>query len=137
MTVMFSACRPFGPRAVSNSTFWFSSSERYPPDAIALKCAKTSAEPSSGAMKPKPLSALNHLTVPVAIFFSFCKAEPPKRLRRARPQVVQGSDGDVRRRKLVVRASRMGFAAGYETERPGVRDAAISDLREDPVRGFV
>jgi hypothetical protein len=31
----------------------------------------------------------------------------------------------------------MGFAAGYETERPGVRDAAISDLREDPVRGFV
>src|SRR5690606_18953098 len=28
---------------------------------------KTSAEPSSGWMKPKPLVALNHLTVPVAI----------------------------------------------------------------------
>lgn len=25
---MFSACRPFGPCATSNSTFWFSSSER-------------------------------------------------------------------------------------------------------------
>src|SRR5215213_6648463 len=39
---------------------------------MALKCAKTSALPSSGAMKPKPFSALNHLTVPVAILLSFC-----------------------------------------------------------------
>jgi hypothetical protein len=31
--------------------------------------------PSSGAMKPKPLSALNHLTVPVAmmLFFSLLR----------------------------------------------------------------
>ena len=34
---------------------------------IAEKCTNTSAVPSSGAMKPKPLSALNHFTVPVAI----------------------------------------------------------------------
>src|SRR5919106_733227 len=34
---------------------------------MAEKCANTSSLPSSGAMKPKPLSALNHLTVPVAI----------------------------------------------------------------------
>ncbi|WP_268753222.1 hypothetical protein [Agromyces sp. Root1464] len=31
----------------------------------------------------------------------------------------------------------MEFVPGYETKRPGVRDAAISDLREEPVRGFV
>lgn len=29
--------------------------------------AKTSADPLSGAMKPKPFSALNHLNVPVAM----------------------------------------------------------------------
>lgn len=34
--------------------------------AIAEKWTNTSAVPSSGAMKPKPLSALNHFTVPVA-----------------------------------------------------------------------
>src|SRR5437868_3018469 len=64
---MFAACRPFWPCSTSNSTFWFSFSVLYPEDWIALKCAKTSSLPSSGAMKPKPLSALNHLTVPVAI----------------------------------------------------------------------
>jgi hypothetical protein len=34
---------------------------------MALKWTKTSLDPSEGAMKPKPLSSLNHLTVPVAI----------------------------------------------------------------------
>src|ERR687887_2075425 len=30
-------------------------------------CTKRSFEPSSGVMKPKPFSSLNHLTVPVGI----------------------------------------------------------------------
>jgi hypothetical protein len=34
---------------------------------MALKWTKTSLDPSEGAMKPKPLSSLNHFTVPVAI----------------------------------------------------------------------
>src|SRR3954462_13342688 len=50
---------------MSNSTFWFSSRLRKPLAEIAEKWAKTSAPPSSGLMKPKPLSALNHFTVPV------------------------------------------------------------------------
>src|SRR3954469_2377601 len=33
---------------------------------MALKCTNTSALPSSGVMKPKPFSELNHFTVPVA-----------------------------------------------------------------------
>src|SRR4030095_11261645 len=33
---------------------------------MARKCTKTSS-PDSGLMKPKPLSALNHLTVPTAM----------------------------------------------------------------------
>src|SRR5215204_3749336 len=37
---------------------------------MAVKCANTSSLPSSGAMNPKPLSALNHLTVPVAMSYS-------------------------------------------------------------------
>src|SRR5690348_3923375 len=47
---------------------------------MALKCTKRSLPPSSGVMKPYPFSALNHLTVPVAMFPS-----PPCQLReRAR-----------------------------------------------------
>src|SRR4051794_2348810 len=34
---------------------------------MAERWTKTSALPSDGAMKPNPLSALNHLTVPCAI----------------------------------------------------------------------
>src|ERR1700754_5338625 len=52
---------------MSNSTFWFSSRLRKPLAEIAEKWAKTSAPPSSGLMKPKPLSALNHFTVPVVM----------------------------------------------------------------------
>src|SRR4051812_44888806 len=37
---------------------------------IALWWTKRSLEPSSGVMKPKPLSSLNHLTVPVAMLCS-------------------------------------------------------------------
>src|SRR5581483_9550518 len=33
------------------------------------KWTKRSRPPSSGVMKPKPLSSLNHLTVPVAMYF--------------------------------------------------------------------
>jgi hypothetical protein len=33
---MFSACRPLGPWAISNSTRWFSSRERYPLAAMAV-----------------------------------------------------------------------------------------------------
>ena len=40
-------------------------------DCIAEKWAKTSSPPSSGVMNPKPLASLNHLTVPVAIMYSF------------------------------------------------------------------
>src|SRR5579862_6688192 len=37
---------------------------------MAEKWTNTSADPSSGAMKPYPLSALNDLTVPSAMYFS-------------------------------------------------------------------
>src|SRR5438067_13519859 len=36
---------------------------------MPLKWTNRSRPPSSGVMKPKPLSSLNHLTVPVAINF--------------------------------------------------------------------
>src|SRR3954466_1861885 len=36
---------------------------------MLLWWTKRSFEPSSGVMKPKPFSSLNHLTVPVAMFF--------------------------------------------------------------------
>src|SRR3954467_5956908 len=52
---------------MSNSTRWFSSSERYPSLWIAEKCTKTSGPPPSCSMKPKPFSALNHFTVPCAM----------------------------------------------------------------------
>src|SRR6218665_1009876 len=43
---------------------------------MAEECAKTSAPPSSGEMKPKPFSELNHLTVPwVLMYCLFCWKE--------------------------------------------------------------
>src|ERR1700688_35509 len=51
----------------SNESFWPSLRELMPARSTALICTNTSVPPPSGAMKPKPLVALNHLTVPVAI----------------------------------------------------------------------
>src|SRR5690606_22264859 len=59
------ACRPFGPCLTANSTRCCSCSVLNPLPWISEKCAKRSALPSSGAMKPKPLDSLNHLTTPV------------------------------------------------------------------------
>jgi hypothetical protein len=72
---------------------------------------------------------------------------------------VRGSDGDVRRRKFVVRERRTGVAARHATERSSTRDAAMEGVVEkcgrpdssvpngkamllrmmsaEPVRGFV
>ena len=61
-------CRPFGPFLTRNSTCAPSSSERYPGMLMAEKCTNTSS-PLSRWMKPKPLAALNHLTV---LFPSCC-----------------------------------------------------------------
>src|ERR1700731_1922767 len=57
------------PRSIPNSnvTFWPSFSPRKPADCTAEMCTNTSLPPSWGAIKPKPLVVLNHLTVPVAI----------------------------------------------------------------------
>src|ERR1700709_431297 len=52
----------------SNESFWPSLSELRPARSTALMCTNTSLPPSSGAMKPNPLVALNHLTVPVVIY---------------------------------------------------------------------
>src|ERR1700694_3209383 len=51
----------------SYESFWPSLSEPMPARSTALMCTNTSLPPSSGAMKPKPFVALNHLTVPVVI----------------------------------------------------------------------
>src|SRR6516165_5482233 len=58
----------------SNETFWPSARPERPARSTALTCTKTSFPPSLGWIKPKPFWPLNHLTVPVAIFFS--KAYP-------------------------------------------------------------
>ena len=51
-----SRCLPGPPRAVAK--FWC---------ALLTWCTKRSSPPPSGVMKPKPLVALNHLTVPVCL----------------------------------------------------------------------
>src|ERR1700678_2347227 len=58
---------------------------------MAVWCTKTSAPPSGCEMKPKPFSALNHLTVPEAtVAFPFpphvrCRQPPPTRRASALP----------------------------------------------------
>jgi len=69
-----SAWGPFGPWVISNSTREPSLRDLKPVPAIAVWWTKTSAPPPSCAMKPKPLSSLNHLTVPCAISLTFGKS---------------------------------------------------------------
>src|SRR5215212_988111 len=58
---------PFWDSPSSYSTFAPSTRVRKPSPAIPEKCTNASFPPSSGVMKPKPFSSLNHLTTPVAI----------------------------------------------------------------------
>jgi hypothetical protein len=60
-TCTLAACGPLWLCVTSYSTIWFSSRLRYPLPEIGLKCTNTSVLPSSGLMKPKPFSELNHL----------------------------------------------------------------------------
>src|SRR5262245_53760332 len=58
---------PSLPFSRSNEIFCFSLRLPSPARSTAEMCTKTSFEPSSGWMKPKPLVALKNFTVPVAI----------------------------------------------------------------------
>src|SRR4051794_37431035 len=79
------ALGPFGPSSESYDTRAPSARERKPLPWIAEWCTKRSLPPSSGVMKPKPLSLLNHLTVPVAMdpprFLCCFAAAAPRELR--------------------------------------------------------
>src|SRR3954464_8190467 len=61
------ACGPLAVSPSSYSTFEPSVSVRKPSPAIPEKWTNASLPPSSGVMKPKPFSSLNHFTTPVAI----------------------------------------------------------------------
>src|SRR4051794_3355085 len=63
----FVACGPFADSPSSYSTFAPSVSVRKPSPAIPEKWTNASFPPSSGVMKPKPFSSLNHFTTPVAM----------------------------------------------------------------------
>src|ERR687897_2487304 len=67
MTRTLVACGPLPDSPSSYSTFAPSARVRKPSPAIPEKCTNASFPPSSGVMKPKPFSSLNHLTTPVAI----------------------------------------------------------------------
>src|SRR5215217_2450855 len=67
MTRTLVAWGPLGDSPSSYSTLAPSASVRKPSPEIPEKCTKASLPPSSGVMKPKPFSSLNHLTTPVAI----------------------------------------------------------------------
>src|SRR4051794_12805852 len=70
MTWTFVALGPLGPLSASNETLAPSASVLKPLPAMLLWCTNRSLLWSSGVMKPKPFSSLNHLTVPVAIMRS-------------------------------------------------------------------
>src|SRR3954453_21728092 len=67
MTVTFVAFGPLGPLSASKVTFAPSASVLKPLPEMLLWCTNRSLPWSSGVMKPKPFSSLNHLTVPVAM----------------------------------------------------------------------
>src|SRR3712207_486550 len=61
------ACGPLAVSPSSYSTREPSARVRKPSPAMPEKWTNASFPPSSGVMKPKPFSSLNHLTTPVAI----------------------------------------------------------------------
>src|SRR5918998_2858752 len=67
MVWTFAAFGPLGPFSASYETFAPSASVLKPLPWMAEWWTKRSLPWSSGVMKPKPFSSLNHLTVPVAM----------------------------------------------------------------------
>src|SRR5215216_7406366 len=67
--VTLTAAGPFGPCSASYETRAPSASVRKPSPAMPEKWTKRSLPGSSGVMNPKPLSSLNHFTVPVAMLY--------------------------------------------------------------------
>src|SRR5215218_3159649 len=69
MAWTLAAFGPLGPCSASYETFAPSASDLKPLPWIAEWWTNRSLPWSSGVMKPKPLSSLNHFTVPVAMVF--------------------------------------------------------------------
>src|SRR3954469_19516641 len=67
MTLTFVAWGPLPDSPSSYSTRAPSARVLKPSPEMPEKWTKASFPPSSGVMKPKPFSSLNHLTTPVAI----------------------------------------------------------------------
>src|SRR6187402_3172653 len=67
MVRTLTALGPLSPGWASYSTRAPSERERKPSPAISVWWTKRSLPGSSGVTKPKPLSSLNHFTVPVAM----------------------------------------------------------------------
>src|SRR3954469_18347752 len=68
--VTLTAFGPWSPASASYETFEPSARVRKPLELMPVWCTKRSLPPSSGVMKPKPLSSLNHLTMPVAMMLN-------------------------------------------------------------------
>ena len=80
---MWVAQGPFWPFPATNETRWFSSRDLYPSAWISEWWAKRSLPPSSGVMKPKPFSLLNHFTIPISFFNADPKYKHGKNLPKS------------------------------------------------------
>src|SRR5882724_9066682 len=80
---------PCCPRSRSKLTFWPSLRVPRSERSTAEMWTKTSFEPSTGVMKPKPFVGLNHLTVPVCMNCA-PNQDVPRRDDRAPDRTFQG-----------------------------------------------
>src|SRR4051812_50229235 len=69
MTVTFVAFGPLGPDSASYDTLAPSARVLNPEPLMPVWWTNRSLPPSSGVMKPKPFSSLNHFTVPVGMSY--------------------------------------------------------------------
>src|SRR3954447_12284254 len=103
---------------------------------MAEKCTKTSGPSPSCSMKPKPFSALNHLTVPCAMPYSFCDERRGRVITasgcrgiRLTSRLVHGAPGRVRRRLQEHKAPAVLLRVPWDQQRvqlqprPTLRDA--------------
>src|SRR3954467_1110556 len=126
------ACGPLAVSPSSYSTFEPSVSVRKPSPAIPEKWTNASLPPSSGVMKPKPFSSLNHFTTPVAIQHLLTTVP-------MREVVLPGTAFPHASRPLVTAATTHGFipvwaAPGQTRNRPADQpggDCAVSPCGAD------
>src|SRR4028119_211048 len=122
---------------MSKVTFWSSLRPVRPARSTAEMWTNTSLRPPSGSMKPKPLVALNHFTVPLAIVMSPLGVLPAtcgSLARSGSQRMTEAGEGDSGSQRKTFAGDR--WVRGAENARVFHADGAICRRLAETAGGF-